>query len=209
MGVDRDDVVGQHPSPESVGAPSEGLHHGRTQRPVKPFQDPGGVHDVALGCGLSLEQSTELLGVNLTTLESSPGVVVRVGRVDASHGPRGETHFSFVGGEGIERAGEDDTAEVKKHDLDAGRQGWKHRASVGTNWPRGHAGTAGSLGAHECPVHLHHAPCRPIPPTGPRRPQGHLPVVLPGSQNRCSGSERSRQVLATADHGRCRRWLHW
>ncbi len=80
---------------------------------MEPFHDSGGVHGVTLRCGLGLKQSAELGGVDLAALESGPGIVVRVGRVDASYGPRWEIHFSLVGGERVEWTGEDDTTEVK------------------------------------------------------------------------------------------------
>ena len=54
---------------------------------------------------------------------------------------------------------------------------------------------------HGRELHLHHAG----PPEGPRwqgHPEGHLPVLLPGGEDRGHRAERGRQVHPASDHGR-------
>ena len=66
----------------------------------------------------------------------------------------------------------------------------------------------GHTGRRGAPIHLHHARPHALLPAGPRGPQGHQPVLLPGSQDRRHRVERVGQVVAAADHGRRGRRVH-
>ena len=54
------------------------------------------------------------------------------------------------------------------------------------------------------PVRLHHEPRRQDRAAEAADPEGHLPVLLPGRQDRRAGPERLGQVDAAEDHGRHR-----
>ena len=100
-----------------------------------------------------------------------------------------------------------------------------HRPSILTAPPRRTSGRHGCQGGHGAPtfgvgvpplalvgdlgtVHLHHAQGQSVPSAGQGSPARHHARLLPRRQDRCHRSERRRQVVAAADHGRTRRRLH-
>ena len=86
-------------------------------------QDPLRIeHQTKLG-RFRLKEKTKSLHVHLPSLEERPSVCVGIRRINPPDRVGREACLNFVASEGIERAGEEDTAEVKKHDLYVGRHG--------------------------------------------------------------------------------------
>jgi hypothetical protein len=58
------------------------------------------------------ERRAERLGVDLAALESRPGVLMRIGRIDGAQEAHRQAAFHFEAGERLERAGRDHPAEI-------------------------------------------------------------------------------------------------
>ena len=80
------------------------------------------------------------------------------------------------------------------------RVSWRHRDNRGfAQHPRNRN--------HNGPVRLHHEPRRQDRAAEAPHPQGHLPLLLPGRQDRRARPERLGQVHAAEDHGRRRQGI--
>jgi hypothetical protein len=94
-------------------AAAQGLDHLGPELAAQPRQHGVAVDPVAGGRGLRLEQLDEARQVDLAALQAGPGVGVGVGGVEPADQPRREPGVGLVASERLERAREDDPAEVE------------------------------------------------------------------------------------------------
>src|SRR5262249_20043143 len=87
----------------------------------QPGQDEAGVDGVAVGAGLGLEPGAERGLVEFAALHARPRVAVGVGRVEALEEAGREAGRALVGQEAVDRARQDDAAEVEQDGVDGGQ----------------------------------------------------------------------------------------
>ena len=110
------EVVGEQAGLQPFVAAADRLDHGRAHLAGQQGHHGAGVQLAAGGRASASKRSAELVEGDVAPLQAGPGVGVGVGGVELPDEAGGQPVVALVGGEGVERAGQDDPAEVP--------QGW-------------------------------------------------------------------------------------